>query len=276
MDKLKLLRRLLDVSEKIITNSFEEYVFEGYVKKPLMGQLMDLIDSTEEYSDVEKSIFHYVFVMDIIIRKAFRLSKGFWHLCNQGYGDAGAGAVRTLLELCIDVEYIKQDKENRVERFCEHWYVARKFSMDLHTHRGDSIPGEIRNKIINEYETVKNKYPDFKDCLWSGKKPEQMAKDVEISKVCFKGIYGTLSTYVHSYFHTMDAKSEYKSDHINIIPTQLTPSVELSNLVIANTTVFFKHLMEEWLNATGVPITTELQRVFDDIKNTYYQGNNKL
>ena len=102
MDKLRLLRRLLDVSEEIISNSFEEYII-----KPLI----DLRDSPGvKYSDFVKSESMFTYVVDMIIRKAFRLSKGVWHLCNKGYGDVGVGAVRTLIELCIDVDYIKQDK----------------------------------------------------------------------------------------------------------------------------------------------------------------------
>ncbi|MBM3235585.1 hypothetical protein FJZ31_04735 [Candidatus Poribacteria bacterium] len=257
MDKLSLLRRLLDVSEKIITDNFEECII-----KPIRDS------ESYEHSEYLKCLFPYV--MDIIVRRAFRLSKGVWHLCNQGYGDAGIGAVRTLFELCIDVEYIKQDKENRVERFYDHhWYAGAKFSMDLYTQMRKSVPREKQNKIIGEYNRVKSKYQDFNDLWWSGKKPDQMAKEVGMPMSNFKLVYGTLSTYVHSYSHTLDYEGEVKDDCIRIIPTQLTPSAKLLDFVAMITTIYFKYLMEGWLDASGASTTPELQRLFEEIKSTY-------
>lgn len=251
MNKLQLLRRLLDISEQIIKGNYEEYIL-----KPLSNL------KCEEYSDFVKKSFP--FVMHMIICWAFRLSKGIWHLCNQGYADTALGLCRTLVELDITVNYIKQDEENRVERFHEHWYVGRKFEMDSFTLLGKAVPSHVRKEILNDYNRVKAKYKDFKDMWWSGKPPEQMAKDIR-APAPLRKLYGKLSTYVHSYVHVID---KFNKNGVLSHPV-LTPSPELSDFAIGLATIYFIKLMKEWLDASGVSMTDELQHILDDVKSTY-------
>jgi len=191
--------------------------------------------------------------------RAFRLSRGILHLCQQGYADISLILYRSLLELRITLAYIEQDRENRTELFLDHYFIWEKWWMDSKTQGGRSVPGQERKEIMKEYNRVKAKYPN--KYWWAGKNIEQIAKEAKVD-TNIRNWYGYLSTHVHSCAHILD---KFVRNNEIFFPSSIAPSIEYYDSALSSTIISFKSLMEKCLSVLGLSIPPDLQQVFNDI-----------
>lgn len=132
--------------------------------------------------------------------------------------------LRSLLEIIINLEYIKRNPQDRVKLYLEFDYITRKRLLDAGRKvYGDKFPGSEKDDEIKElesnYQRVKNEYP--KKYQWSGRSIKEMASEVGLGDL-YDLIYSHLSTYVHSSAssHSSIIRNESEGLRIIIIPEQ--------------------------------------------------------
>jgi hypothetical protein len=136
-----------------------------------------------------------------LLAKYYKTALAFKTLVVSGFEEDARILLRTLFEILINLSYLSRDSVNRSRQFIEFYFIEHKHLLDsIRKHYRmtyDKLDSNIKNKVISDYNRVKNKYSN--ETQWSGKSIHQMAKELgHNAKYWYDIVYSPESSYVHS------------------------------------------------------------------------------
>lgn len=152
----------------------------------------------------------YILILLYFLTKARQNLAAIVRLCRMGYSIQAMMVARSTFEMCITIEYIMNDIPKRAMLFAEYDWVVRNSWLVKSMKHKDAWPEllsggkpKVLNEIIDNYEKVKDKFPD--EYQWAGKR-------MSLAKMCasinagmsYDFQYGMLCQIMHNSISLFD------------------------------------------------------------------------
>lgn len=167
-----------------------------------------LLDLVDEYLCINETPNTDISELTMfLLAKYYKTALALKTLVVSGFEEDARILLRTLFEILINLSYLSKDSTTRSKQFIEFFFIERKHLLDsIRKHYRttyDNIDPNIKNKIVTDYNRVKNNYSN--ETQWSGKSIHQMAIDLGYNaKYWYDIVYSPESTYVHSSVSSSD------------------------------------------------------------------------
>lgn len=193
------------------------------------------------------------------------------YLCKQGFGVDAHILARSLLEAVIDFLYISKKPEERSKLYIEYGHVSVKRLLnvwDRYCEERDVLNSdeELRNKINNDYERVKNNYP--KKIKWTEASLETKAREVEMLAL-YDLSYKQGCTFSHSDPRGMLNHLEQPED--GVLTVRTGPSNDWISQSLCTSCLSFFFLIRKYDEIFKLGFASEVEKVEAQIQKAWPQ-----
>lgn len=200
-------------------------------------------------------------------------------LCRAGRATTALPLLRVMFEDSVNLNYIKQQPEERAIKYLEYSWIEKKLMLDDLRAAGYEHYAAVRERAENsdwgqEYPRVKDNYPD--ELSWEhftdrsgrprGLKPFHMAKQVGAQEL-YRMIYPYASKVAHS---TATGLSMYLSDDAeNGVVLVLDPSAKEINGILGPAFEIAIMIVKEAIDTFAVSSMQMINSIDDEGKNIF-------
>jgi hypothetical protein len=182
-----------------------------------LNKIIDLVDQILSHSNVPTDEFSLVTAF--LLSKFYKSMLSIRVLSSFGLEEDSKALLRILFEQLLNLFYISKEPQIRTKLFVEYNKIERiNFLEKLKKHYPStysSLDTEQKNKIVEDYEEIKQKYDRYKG--WSGKSIRKMAEDLGSDALYWYDIiYSAESIYVHSTVNSSKNFLLKEDDIVNI------------------------------------------------------------
>ena len=230
----------------------------------------EVISHINHISFSDEEDFCYKGAMLFFFCKAYKTYQAIQILWDKGFQEDAFILARTIFEIALQAQYMRDDPRTRARLFTEHDPVMRyRYYKKMNKHGLLNEMSDNRKKELDElekhYNKLKDNYPEHKG--WWGKSIAWLAEDQgDHMKKRYDLIYWIQSNLVHS---ATTSFKDYLKEQGEGFKINCNPSISNDEMIPQEATLFFMRICELVCHALAIDKKVSVNKWYENYKEIF-------